>query len=59
MSTNPDPLLTVPQVAEYLGIGTRFVWHELSQGNLTRTRLGRSTRVRRSELERYIADCAR
>lgn len=52
---NGDPFLNVDGIAGYLGVSVRFVWHEIARGHLTAVRFGRLVRVRRSELERYIA----
>lgn len=52
--TNPDPLLTVAEVAGYLDVGQTFVRSEIARGNLSHVRLGRLVRVRQSALEQYL-----
>jgi len=47
-----DEILTVREVAEYLKLSRTTVWRWFKEGKLQAFRLGRSWRVRRSELER-------
>jgi excisionase family DNA binding protein len=58
LQTEGDRLLTVAQVAERLAASERRVWYLLADGTLPRLHLGRSTRVRASDLERLIAELA-
>lgn len=49
------PVLTLPQVAEFLSCSRRFVEFEIQRGNLPAARLSnRCIRIRRSDLERYL-----
>ncbi len=47
-------LLTVPEVAHELRMSERKVWLMLSRGDLRKITEGRSVRIRRSEMERWI-----
>jgi len=47
-----DEILTVREVAEYLKLSRTTVWRWVKEGKLQAFKLGRSWRVRRSELER-------
>lgn len=59
-SPNPDPLLTLDQAGEYLGTSGKFVRRQIAGGAITPTVLGtRNIRIRRSELERFIAASTR
>ncbi len=52
----PQPrLLTIPVVAERLGISTRKTWQLISQGQLSAVHIGlRSTRIAEADLEAFI-----
>ncbi len=54
MATPPIPLLTVPEAAAVLRIHPNTVWKLFRRRLLKRTKVGRSSRVRQSELERFI-----
>ena len=48
-------LLTIPAVAERLGISTRKTWQLISQGQLPAVHIGlRSTRIAEVDLEAFI-----
>ena len=48
-------LLTIPVVAERLGISTRKTWQLISQGQLPAVHVGlRSTRIAETDLEAFI-----
>ena len=48
-------LLTIPVVAERLGISTRKTWQLISQGQLSAVHIGlRSTRIAEADLEAFI-----
>lgn len=49
-----DPLLTIPKVAEYLSVSQRTVWRMIQDGRLIPVKFGSSTRVRESELNRFL-----
>lgn len=58
-SDNPDPLFTIAEAANYLGVSPRTIERSLhAQGaeRLASIRLGhRTVRIRRSALDDYIA----
>lgn len=47
-------LVTVPEAARLLSVGERTVWQLLEDGQLTRVKLGRSTRVQVGELHALV-----
>lgn len=49
-------LITVPEAAHVLHIGRRQAWELVWRGELTVVRLGRSVRVARPVLERFVAE---
>ena len=49
------PLLTVPEAADYLGIGKTLAWQLVQQGVLPSVRLGRLVRVPRARLDAWLA----
>ena len=49
------PLLTIPETAEYLGIGKTLTWQLVQQGVLPSVRLGRLVRVPRARLDAWLA----
>ncbi len=49
------PLLTVPEAADYLGIGKTLAWQLVQQGILPSVRLGRLVRVPRARLDAWLA----
>jgi excisionase family DNA binding protein len=49
-----DPILTIPQVAEYLSVSERTVWRMIADGRLATIKFGSSTRIRESELSRFL-----
>ena len=51
---NPDPLLDVPQAADFLGTSERHVRLLTSKCAITVTRVGNKVRFRRSELNTYL-----
>jgi excisionase family DNA binding protein len=52
--TPPIPLLTIPEVAAILKCRPWTVYSEIRKKRLKKTKVGRLTRVRQSELERYL-----
>ena len=52
VSSVVDEILTVREVAKYLKLSRTTVWRWVKEGKLRAFKLGRSWRVRRSELER-------
>lgn len=49
-------LITVPEVARLLHIGRRQAWEMIWRGDLPVVRLGRSVRVARPVLERFVME---
>ncbi len=54
LENNPDPLMTVPETTAYLRVSRNLLHKETRAGRLNPTRVGRSLRYRRSEVERYL-----
>ncbi len=50
-----DELWDIPHVAEYLGVSRRTVYNKVRSGNLPAVKVGRLWRVRRSDLEAWLA----
>ncbi|MGH3117197.1 MAG: helix-turn-helix domain-containing protein [Gaiellales bacterium] len=55
----PPLLLTVPEAARLLGIGTTLAYELIGHGDLPHVRLGRALRVPRRTLEEWIASRTR
>lgn len=53
---NENILLTATEVAQLLRVSTSFAYRLMRQGNIPTVRLGRSVRVRSSDLESFIAN---
>jgi excisionase family DNA binding protein len=51
-----DPFLTVAEVAEMLKLNQQTVRNWIDQGSLPAFRVGRRVRIRRSDLERVLAE---
>jgi excisionase family DNA binding protein len=51
-----DRLLTGGDVARFLNISQAFAYQLMRQGEIPTVRMGRSVRVRRQDLERFISD---
>ncbi len=49
-----DDILTVPELANYLKVSRSTVWRWCNQGSLPAFKVGRSWRVRWSDMERLI-----
>ena len=47
-------LLSIPQLCQELGMGKSWLYRRLRSGEIPSIRLGRSIKVRRDELERYL-----
>lgn len=52
---NPDPLLDVPQSAEFLFTTERHIRHLISKREITVTRIGSKVRIRISDLNAYVS----
>lgn len=58
MNTNsrlPEPMLTVREVSQILNVCLSHVYDMIAIGTIRSIRIGRSIRITRSELERFIA----
>lgn len=55
MSSKPDEILTIDEVAAYLKASKRTVYRLTTSGNLPAFKLGGTWRFRRSDLDRWIA----
>ncbi len=53
-SSHERMLLTIPQVAETLGIGKTLAWQLVARGEIPSMRLGRLVRVPRAALEDWL-----
>lgn len=53
--TRSDPLLDTPTVAAELGLNVRTVVRLIDRGELGHVRLGRLLKVKRSQVEAYLA----
>jgi len=47
-------LLSIPQVCEYLGMGKSWVYRRIHNQELPSVRLGRTIKIKRSDLEQYL-----
>ena len=54
-TSNPDALLTYRQVAERLAVSERTVFSLIKAGSIPVAKIGRSVRVRPSDLQAYVA----
>ena len=50
---NPDPLLDLPQAADFLNTSGRHIRHLVSKREITVTRIGNKIRFRISDLNTY------
>jgi excisionase family DNA binding protein len=51
---NPDPLVDIPQAADFLDTSDRHIRHLISKHEITVTRIGNKIRFRTSDLNTYI-----
>ncbi len=49
-----DEVMTIQEVADYLKVTRQTVYKLLNNGDLKAFKIGRSTRILRSELKRFI-----
>ena len=49
-----DQLLTVPDAAREARVGRTTIYNEIGSGNLVAVKVGRLTRIRRSDLEDWM-----
>jgi excisionase family DNA binding protein len=52
-SRGPE-LLSIPQVCRSLGMGKSWTYRRLKSGEIPSVKLGRSIKVKREDLERYL-----
>lgn len=52
--TSERVLLTIPEAAEWLGIGKTLCWQLVARGEIPSVRLGRLVRVHRGALEEWL-----
>jgi len=50
--------MTVAEAAAFLRVSTKTVRRLIAQGALGYVKIGRSIRLRREVIERYISDCS-
>ena len=53
-NSNGIELLSIPQLCLELGMGKSWVYHKLKSGEIPSIKLGRSIKVRREDLEKYL-----
>ena len=51
-----DEVMTIPEVAEHLKVTRQTVHKLLKDGRLKAFKIGRSTRILRSELDKFIEE---
>ncbi len=49
-------LLSIPEVCQELGMGKSWVYRRIQSGEIPSVKLGRSIKVKREDLERYLED---
>jgi len=49
-------LLSIPQACQYLGMGKSWVYRRIHNQEIPSVRLGRTIKVKRSDLEQYLED---
>jgi excisionase family DNA binding protein len=57
-SSPASPLMTVAEAAAFLSVSTKTVRRLIAQGALGYVKIGRSIRLRREVIDRYISDCS-
>lgn len=53
-----EPLYTVSQVAEYLGVHTHTIYRYLAEGRMKAIRIGQTYRFTAENISDYIAECS-
>lgn len=51
-----EPLMKVPEVAEYLGLAESTVRNKVQAGEIPYKKVGRSVRFRRAEIDAWIEE---
>ena len=49
-------LLSIPQLSQELGMGKSWIYRKLKSGEIPSIKLGRSNKVKREDLEKYLED---
>jgi excisionase family DNA binding protein len=49
-------LLSIPQACQYLGMGKSWVYRRIHNQEIPSVRLGRTIKIKRSDLEQYLED---
>src|SRR5215212_3602624 len=49
-------LLSIPQVCQHLGMGKSWVYRRIHNQEIPSVRLGRTIKIRRSDLEQYLEE---
>ncbi len=49
-------LLRVPEVAQMTGLADSYVWRLIQRGELPVVKIGRATRIRHDDLDRFIEE---
>lgn len=53
-----EPLYTVSQVAQYLGVHTHTIYRYLAEGRMKAVRIGQTYRFTAENISEYIAECS-
>lgn len=51
-----EPLLTVQEVADLLGVGKTWVYEAVREGRIPHLRFGRSVRFRRDAIDAWLTE---
>jgi len=51
-----DEVMTIPEVSEYLKVTRQTIHRLMKDGKIKAFKIGRSTRILRSEIERFIQE---
>jgi excisionase family DNA binding protein len=54
--TRDFELLSIPQVCQHLGMGKSWVYRRIHNQEIPSVRLGRTIKIRRSDLEQYLEE---
>lgn len=54
-----DPLLDIPEAADYLGVGVRWVRRAVAERSVEHVKVGGLVRFRQSTLDNYLSDRTR
>ncbi len=53
-TSSPEPFVTVPVIAELLGVPESWVYERTARGEIPHRRVGRYVRLRVSEIEEWL-----